>query len=65
MFPQSTWLSFMYAGLPDPAQVFVWLEHAYQEGCDGLTYLNVEPVFDSLRSDPRFRGLLQRVGLLH
>jgi hypothetical protein len=40
----------IYAGLMDKDQAFFWLERAYQERSDGLTYLNVEPTFDPLRS---------------
>jgi len=53
----------IYAGLRDNDQAFFWLEKAYQERSDGLTYLNVEPTFDPLRSDARFQDLLRRVGL--
>jgi TolB-like protein/Flp pilus assembly protein TadD len=53
----------IYAGLADKDQAFFWLEKAYQERSDGLTYLNVEPTFDPLRSDTRFHDLLRRVGL--
>jgi hypothetical protein len=50
--------------LGDRAQGFTWLEKAYQERSWYLTWLKVEPRFDPLRSDPRFKDLLQRVGLL-
>jgi TolB-like protein/DNA-binding winged helix-turn-helix (wHTH) protein/Tfp pilus assembly protein PilF len=40
-----------------------WLEKAYAERANGLTSLKVEPAYDPLRGDPRFKDLLQRVGL--
>jgi serine/threonine protein kinase/tetratricopeptide (TPR) repeat protein len=52
-----------YARLGDKEQTFAWLERGYQEHANGLSYLKIEPVFDPLRSDPRFAGLLRRVGL--
>ncbi|PYU19352.1 MAG: hypothetical protein DMG32_24640 [Acidobacteria bacterium] len=35
-----------------------------QERADGLTLLNVEPMFDALRGDRRFRSLVRRIGLI-
>ena len=43
--------------------VFEWLEKAYVERYGYLAYLNVEPLFDSVRSDPRFVDLVHRVGI--
>jgi tetratricopeptide (TPR) repeat protein len=53
----------IYAGLRDKDQTCFWLEKAYQERADGLNYINVEPGFDFLRSDPRFQKLLRRINL--
>ena len=39
-----------------------WLERAYENRVQGLIYLKVNPDFDSLRSDPRLAGLIQRIG---
>ena len=52
-----------YTGLGDLDQVFACLEKAGRERCDSLPYLKVMPLFDSLRSDPRFTDLMQRSGL--
>ncbi len=40
-----------------------WLEKAYQERHPFMTLIGVEPVFDPVRSDPRFVELVRRVGL--
>jgi tetratricopeptide (TPR) repeat protein len=52
-----------YAGMAEKDRVFEWLEKAYEERYGYLAYLNVEPLFDNLRSDPRFVDLVHRVGL--
>jgi eukaryotic-like serine/threonine-protein kinase len=53
----------VYAGLGDRDKAFEWLEKAYEERSPGLTWLKVEPMLDSIRSDPRYRNLLRRTGL--
>ncbi len=52
-----------YAGLGDKEQAFAWLEKSYQEHRDRIVWLNVDPLLEPLRSDPRFQDLLRRVGL--
>ena len=53
----------VYAGLGDRDKAFEWLERAYDERSPGLTWLKVEPMLDSIRSDPRYADLLRRMGL--
>jgi TolB-like protein/Tfp pilus assembly protein PilF len=53
----------VYAALGEKDQAFNWLHKAYDERSSWLAYLKVNPVFDNLRSDPRFIELLRRVGL--
>jgi hypothetical protein len=50
-------------GLGDKEQALASLEKAVADRSMLLTFLKVDPQFDSLRSDPRFKGLLRRVGL--
>src|ERR1700737_3607447 len=54
----------IYAGLGEKDRAFAWLEKAYEERADGLVNLKAEQRFDSLRSDPRFKDLARRVGLI-
>ena len=53
----------LYANLGQRDQAFEWLDEAFRERSGRLAWLKVDPLFDSLRSDPRFPVLLQRLGL--
>jgi len=53
----------IYIGLGDKDSAFSWLERAYEERSDDLGRLRVDPLFDSLRSDPRFQELIRRIGV--
>ena len=55
-------IAFVYTGLGEKDQAFEWLEKAYHGRDSLLVLLKVEPMFDPLRSDPRFQDLLRRVG---
>jgi hypothetical protein len=52
-----------YAGLGEEDQAFQWLERSLQDRAWDITYLKVDALLDSLRSDPRFNELVRRVGL--
>jgi len=51
----------IYAVLGDTDQAFGWLEKAYDNRSHQLVFLKVDPLVDSLRSDPRFQDLLRRL----
>jgi tetratricopeptide (TPR) repeat protein len=55
-------IAVVYTGLGDRNGAFQWLEKAYQERTMRIQELP-DPIFDSLRSDPRFRDLMRRIGL--
>jgi TolB-like protein/Tfp pilus assembly protein PilF len=57
------WISLIYLGLKEKDKTFEYLQRAFDERNAWLVYLNVNPVFDSLRSDARFDELLKRLGL--
>jgi serine/threonine protein kinase/tetratricopeptide (TPR) repeat protein len=53
----------IYARLGDKSQALASLEQAYSERDSNLTYVNVEPAFDNLRSDLRFKKIVQQLAL--
>ena len=54
-------IALVYVGLGDNDRAMVWLNKAYQARFNPS--ILVRPVFDPLRSDPRFQDLLHRIGL--
>ena len=56
-------LALVHAGLGENDRAMEWLGRAYDERSPRLVFLNVEPMLDGLRTDPRFTLLVQRVGL--
>ncbi|HEX8143688.1 MAG TPA: tetratricopeptide repeat protein [Pyrinomonadaceae bacterium] len=57
-------IALIYVGLKEYDLAFEWLEKAYDDRDGGLLTLKVEPLWDGLRSDPRFADLLWRIGLV-
>lgn len=53
----------VHAGLGDKERAFACLELAYEERSDMLALLKISPEWASLRSEPRFQGMLRRIGL--
>jgi hypothetical protein len=51
----------VYVGLGKANETFEWLERSYKERAFGLLFMNVDPRFDPVRSDPRFSDLLRRI----
>ena len=56
-------IALVYAGLGDKNRAFVWLNKAVAGRSHWLVWLNRDPRWDQLRSDPRFADLKKRVGL--
>jgi hypothetical protein len=56
-----------YAAAGDKDRAFYWLEQAYKHRGQAfgipMLFLNREPELEPLRSDPRYKDLLRRVGL--
>jgi hypothetical protein len=60
LFSDEAWA---YTALGNKELALQALENALTEREGGLVWLNVEPDWDPIRTDPRFQLLLRRVGL--
>lgn len=54
----------IYSGLQDKEKAFAWLEKAYEDrSLVSVGFIKTNPMFDPLRSDPRYADLLRRTNL--
>ena len=56
-------IALIHAGLGQNDLAFEWLDRAFEERSSWLASLKIEPLLDSLRSDPRFNDLVRRMNL--
>jgi adenylate cyclase len=59
---EAHWIAKIYVGLNDKETAVSWLERGLAAGTIRVFYKD-EPVWDTIRSDPRFTDLLQRMGI--
>jgi len=61
----AAYMAKIYAGLGEKDRAFEWLEKAYEDrSIVSVGLIKANPIFDPLRSDPRFQDLLRRMNLL-
>ncbi len=54
-------MALVYAALGEPDKAFEWLEKSCDRHEESLCSLKVDPKFDNIRSDPRFKKILKRI----
>ena len=57
-------LALLYLGLGDRARTLDYLEQAYAGNSQQIDWLKVDPIFKSLRAEPRFVALLKQMHFL-
>ena len=57
-------LAVVYSSLNEEEKAIDLLEESYRDRCNNLVFINIQPAFDSLRSNQRFIDLIQRLGLV-
>jgi len=63
MYVDPYFLAQIYTALGARDSAFKQLERAYEQSSSWLVWLKVEPKFDQLRADARFKAIVFRVGL--
>ena len=56
-------VALIYAGLAETDNALSWLARAVEQHDLFLAWMNVEPMFDSVRAEPRFAEMVKRIGL--
>ncbi|UCC72808.1 MAG: tetratricopeptide repeat protein [Gemmatimonadota bacterium] len=62
-FVNPDYIAIVLIGLGENDQAIEWLRRATEARTDWPVFFPVDPVTDSIRSDPRYQELLRRVGL--
>ncbi|MEE9501767.1 MAG: hypothetical protein V3V48_06800, partial [Candidatus Aminicenantaceae bacterium] len=61
-YVSSFWTALIYLGLGEIDKTFEWFEKAYEERDGNMIYFTVPQLFDPIRSDPRYKQLLLKMG---
>ena len=62
-YVRSELLAAVHGALGDLDEAFRQLGRAYADRSAGLIYLHLDPLYDSLRDDPRMDAMVQQIGL--
>ena len=60
-YVNSTAFADIHLGLGEKEKALDWLEIAYENQESACWYLKVDPIYDSVRNEPRFQALVQKV----
>jgi serine/threonine-protein kinase len=60
-YVNSTAFADIYLGLGLKEKALDWLEKSYQDQESACWYLKVDPIYDSVRNEPRFQALVEKV----
>ena len=63
MYVAPSIFAWIYMGLGEIETAFDWLEKAVDERDGFILHLHIDPVYDPLRSHPRYKALLRKMNL--
>jgi len=61
--PFSSQIAGLYTALGNKVKALGWLERAREHHEGALVWIKIDPRFDSLRNEPRFKAILREMGL--
>jgi serine/threonine protein kinase/Tfp pilus assembly protein PilF len=64
-YVSSFWMAAIHMGLDEMDKAFEFIERAYEERDGNLIYISAPTPFDALSPDPRYKKLLNKMGLGH
>ena len=62
MYVPSDIVATIYVALGDHDHAFEYLQKGYEERAGWMIWIRVDPVWNPLRTDPRFTALLKKMG---
>jgi len=62
-YVNGTWIALIYIGLGNYDKACDWLETAYEEHDPKIIFIGDWPQYEPIRSDPRFKALLEKMRL--
>ena len=62
-YVRAEFLAAAFGMLGDRDEAFRQLDRALEQRSAGMIYLHLDPLYDSIREDPRFSALVEKVGL--
>ena len=57
-------VALVYTALEDKEAAFEWLEKSFEKHEESLCSIGIDPKFDFIRNEPRFRELIKKIGVL-
>lgn len=63
IYVSPAYIALIYQVLGDKEDEFAWYSKAYDDRAEWLLWLNIDPMYDTEHSDPRFLELVKRVGV--
>ena len=60
-YVNSTAFAMIYLGLGEKEKALDWLDRSYRDQESACWYLTVDPIYDSVRDEPRFQALITKI----